>query len=115
MVASSITALIVMIVFALYLGFVFFIPILELLINGILIYAMFLRSYTEIKKEKKHNFYIGGSLCAVAVFFISGNFLSKIYVWSFTTFLVLLFAFAQAGLIIKFLEDKYAKHTSYNK
>lgn len=109
MVAPAIIALIVIIVFFAYLGWMFFIPLLELFINGILLYAVFLRSYVEIVKEKKQSFYLGGAVAAMIIYLLAGRFLSGVLVWGITTFIILAFAFAQIGMLIKYLEDKYGK------
>lgn len=109
MVATSIIALIVIIAFFAYLGWIFFFSILELLINGVLIYVLFLRAYVEIIRERKHYFYLGGAAFAMIVYYFLRNFLSGVYVWDITTYLLLAFIFAQAGQLIHYLQKKYKK------
>ncbi|MBN2111895.1 hypothetical protein JW707_02220, partial [Candidatus Woesearchaeota archaeon] len=65
MINLAIPALIILIIFFVYMGWSFFIPVTELFINGLIIYALFLRAYAEIKKENKQAFYIGGAVCAM--------------------------------------------------
>jgi hypothetical protein len=115
MVWTFITALVVMIIFFIYLGWMFFVPVIELIINGAIIYALFLRGHAEIVKEKKHGFYMGAAVAAMIVYVIGGNFLSGLHVWGITTFLILAFVLAQVGVLIKYLEDKYAKHNHAKK
>ncbi len=109
MVATSITALIVIIVFFIYLGWMFVLSILELFINGIIIYALFLRSHVEIVKEGKHYFYLAGAAAAIIVYLLAGNFLSGLLVWGITTWLVLAFIFSQIGIHGHYLHKKYKK------
>ena len=115
MIDLAIPALIIIIMFFIYLGSAFFIPIAELVINGILLYALFLRSYAEIKKEKKQVFYIGGAVCALVIYLIAGNFLSRALIWGTTTFIFMSYVFAQIGVLIKYFEDKYGKHPHHKK
>lgn len=115
MIDLTITALIIIIIFFVYLGWAFFIPIAELMINGALIYALFLRINAEIRKENKQGFYIGGAVCAMIIYLITGNFLKNYLIFGITTFFILAFLFAQAGVLIKYLEDKYAKHPHHKK
>ena len=108
--ATTITALIVIVLFFLYLGWVFLFPVLELVINGILIYVIFLRSQVEIVKEGKHYFYLGGAAASIIVYMIAGNFLSPLLVWGVTTWLILAFAFSQIGIHSHVLyKKKYSK------
>jgi hypothetical protein len=115
MIDFAVPALIILIIFFIYLGSAFFIPIAELFINGLLLYALVLRTYAEIKKENKQAYYIGGAVCAMIIYLIAGNFLEKFLIWGFTTFFIMTFIFAQAGVLIKFLEDKYGKHPHHKK
>ena len=99
MAATSIAALVAIILFFIYLGWIFFFSVLELLINGIAIYAIFLRAWVEIVREERHYFYLGGAAAAMVLYILAGNFLSGILVWGVTTYLLLAFAFSQLGLL----------------
>ena len=99
MVYASISALVVFIIFMAYIGFIWFVPALELFVNGIILYALFLRSHVEIIKEKKHGYYLAGAAASMIVFTFMGSFLRSIFVWGITEFMMLAFIFAQAGII----------------
>ena len=109
MAATFIIALIVIIVFFIYLGWIFLIPALELFINGVIIYAIFLRSHAEIVREGKHYFYLAGAVAAIIVYALAGNFLSGLLVWGITAWLVLAFIFSQIGIFGHHLHKKYKK------
>ena len=83
---------------------------LELVINGIIIYMIFLRSYAEITKEAKHYFYLGGAAASIIAYVITGNFLRPLLVWGAVTWLILAFAFSQIGIHSHVLyKKKYSK------
>ncbi len=109
MVATSIAALIVFILFMAYLGWLFLFDILELVINGAIIYALFLRSWVEIAREEKYYFYLGGAAAALVVYYFSRNFLEGIYFWGITTYIVLSFVFAQIGMLGHYVYVRYLK------
>lgn len=109
MAATSITTLVVIILFFIYLGWIFLVDAFTLLVNGILIYVIFLRSYAEIFGERKHYFYLGGAAAAMVFYYFSRNFLSGILVWGVTTYLLLAFVFSQVGLLVVFLHKKAGK------
>ncbi len=111
----SVGALIVLIGFAVFLGAVFFMPILELILNFIILYAVLLRSYVEIKREKKQNFYLGGAAASLVVFAFAGNFLSTLMVWHITTLILAAFVFAQAALAAHKYLPKYIKSAKHGK
>lgn len=99
-VAHTIIALVVFILFLVYLGFQFLISILELFINGIFLYAIFLRAYAELAKEKKFDFYLGGAVISMAFYLIFGNPFSGFYVWDITSFIFFTFFFAQVVMLV---------------
>ncbi len=105
-VTPSIIALIVLILFLIYLGIQFLLGILELFINGVLLYVIFLRAYTELVKEKKYNPYIAGAAIAMITYLILGNILSKILVWGPVTYIFEAFVFAQ---IVYYFHKKYKR------
>jgi len=99
MAAPAIIALIVIILFGIYLGWLYLVPAAELFVNGIIIYAIFLRAYVEIVKEGKYHFYLAGAAAAIIVYALAGNFLGGLLVWGVTTWIVLAMAFAQIGML----------------
>jgi hypothetical protein len=101
-----IATLIIFILFMVYLGFAFLFTVLELFINGALIYMMFWRTYVEIRKEKKQNFYLAGAVLAMVTYLIFRNFLSAVFVWPVTMYLLEAFILAQ---VIQYGMKKYYK------
>ncbi len=106
-VAHPIIALVVLILFLIYLGVQFFMSVLELFINGIFLYVIFLRSYTELVKEKKYNSYIAGAVIAMITYLIFGNIFKGFFVWSAVTYLFEAFVFAQ--IVIHFHKIKHKR------
>jgi len=98
MVAESIAALIVFIIFLGYLGLRFLVPIFDLLVNGVFIYGVFLRAHVEIVKEKKYYFYLAGAVSSIVVYALAGNVFANLRFWSFTTWLFLAMVFSQIGI-----------------
>lgn len=109
MVAPAIIALIVIILFGIYLGWLYLIPVFELAVNGLLIYVIFLRSYAEIMKEQKYYFYLAGAAAAIIVYVLTGNFLKDMLVWGFTAWLVLAMIFSQIGIMGHSFYKKHGK------
>jgi hypothetical protein len=109
MAAPAIIALIVIILFGAYLGWLYLVPVFEIAVNGLLIYVIFLRSYAEIMKEQKHYFYLAGAAAAIIVYVLTGNFLKNMRVWGFTTWLVLAMMFSQIGIAGHLFYKKHGK------
>ena len=62
---------------------IFFLPaILEAIINGAILYFLFLKTFADIKKRKRHKMYIFAGVISAFFLAITGNFLP---VWTFTT------------------------------
>ena len=99
-VGASIAVLVVFIFFMVYLGFMFVLPILELAINGLILYVLFLRGHVEVWKEGKYSYYLAGAIISMIAYLFLGNFLKPLFVWSATTFLIIAFIFAQVGMIV---------------
>lgn len=99
-VGPSIAVLVVFILLMVYLGFMFVLPILELAINGIILYVLFLRGQVEVWKEGKYGYYLAGAIISMIAYLFLGNFLKPLLVWGVTTFLIITFIFAQVGMIV---------------
>ena len=108
MIAESIIALIVFVLFMVYLGYIYLMPFAMLLINGVFLYAIILRSYVELTKENKFDFYLGGAVFAMIAYVITGNFLKGLLFWQPTTYLLMAFVFSQLAVLGKQLYEKYS-------
>jgi hypothetical protein len=109
MVATSIAALIVFIVFCVYMGWIYLVPVAQLAVNGIVLYAIYLRSEAEIVKEKKFDYYLGGATFGMVIYVLAGNFLEGLLVWGPTAYIIIAFICAQIGIAGNFLHKKYKK------
>ena len=100
----SIIALIVLLSFFILLGMVFLYDIITLILNGVIIYVIGLRTFAEIRKHHKLlNAYVVAGVVSLAVILFIGNFLP---LWKFTTFLVLAFVLAQGYFLYKWLQKR---------
>ncbi len=109
MVAPAIAALVVLIVFAFYLGWIYLVPAAQLVINGVILYAIYLRSMAEIVKEKRFDYYLGGATFGMIIYVIAGNFLNGLLVVGATTYIIIAFVCAQLGMLGNYLYKKYKK------
>lgn len=90
--------IILLLAFLAWLGWAFFYDLVELFINGVIIYFIGLRANAEIN-EGKLNLYMGSAVIGLAVIALAGNFLRGWHAWKFTTWVLLSFAVAQAAII----------------
>jgi hypothetical protein len=93
-----------------YLGSIYLMPAAMLLVNGVFLYAILLRSYVELTKEKKFDFYLGGAVFAMIIYVFTGNFLKGLLFWQPTTYLLMAFVFSQLGVLSDYLYKKYQKN-----
>ncbi len=109
----AIIAFIVILVFLLWVIMLFAITLLELIINLPLLWAVTLRSYTEIKKEKKHAYYFLALLMTTLIFIFFTNtlfnFASKTHIWWITSFLIFIFIIAQLIMLVEKHSGKLKK------
>lgn len=108
-VGPSIAALVVFVIFMAYLGWMFLFPLIELFINGMILYVLFLRSHVEVWKEGKYSYYLAGAIISMVAYLFLGNFLKDLFVWGITTFLVIAFIFAQGGMVVHMLHKTHKK------
>ena len=109
MIAESIAALIVFIAFCIYLGWIYLVPVAQLAVNGIILYAIYLRSEVEIFREKKFDYYLGGATFGMVIYILAGNFLKGLLVWGPTAYIIIAFVCAQIGIAGNFMYNKYKK------
>jgi len=109
MVATAIMALIVFLAFCIYLGWIYLVPVAQLAVNGIILYAIYLRSEVEIFREKKFDYYLGGATFGMVIYILAGNFLKGLLAWGPTTYIIIAFACSQIGIAGNFLHKKYKK------
>lgn len=88
---ATIIVTIAFIVFLFYLGYSFLFNVIELVVNGFIIYAVGLRTFVELNgAEKEIGYaYTFSAIIALGIVAITGKFLPIL--WSFTIFLVLTF------------------------
>lgn len=99
MVLYTIIVLIILIIFLLW-AFGSFLPIiLQILINGILLWLSLTRPYVELIKEKNWKPYLAGFLITALVFAIAFKhlhlFASKLFIWWETLFIIVFFTISQ--------------------
>ncbi len=87
----SILILIAFLIFAFILGFLFLIPLVVVGANIVVLYFLFLRIYTEIRKHKRGEIYLLSGTAAVFILVLTGNFLP---LWWITTAVLLAFVVA---------------------
>ena len=91
-----ILALIAFIIFAIILTTLFLMPLIVVGTNTVILYFLFLRIYTEIKKHKRGEIYLLSGAAAAFILFITGNFLPLLRI---TTAALLAFVIAHAYLL----------------
>ncbi len=92
----SIFAIIVFIIFAMIMSFVFLMPLIKVAANAVILYFIWLRVYTEIKKYKRMEVYIMSALASALILLITGNFLP---LWWITTMAIFAMIIARLYLL----------------
>jgi len=87
-----ILGLILFIILLLIIGTLFLLTVVEILVNGILIYLAGSRSLKELNRGWLKEYGIG-ALIAIAIIAVKGNIVGVL--WPFTTWLILTFLAAQ--------------------
>jgi len=108
----EIIALIVLILFSISIAMFFFINIIELIINLFVLWAVCLRGYVEIKKEKKHIYYFIGLLISIALFMYHKEiytFANSIHAYWPVLFILFVFLIAQITMMIQIIYTKFAE------
>ncbi len=90
----SIIAFIVFLIFLIYTIHIFFPAIVQITVNGILLWIIGTRGYIEIVKEKKEKYYAFGALIAAISLFFYG-FRTWRSIWWITFFCLITFIVAQ--------------------
>ena len=106
---ATIVATIVFVTFLFYLGYAFLFNVIELIINGFLIYAVGLRTFVELNgAEKEVGYsYTFSAIIALGIVAITGSFIP--FVWSFTIFLILTFVIKHLMMYIGKNHKKWKK------
>lgn len=94
----SLFALIVAIVFICIMAALFLVPLIEVTVNGIVLYLLFIRIYTEMTKYKRADLYVKCALVAGILMLLFGNYIPT---WRITTWIFTTFALAHAYLAVK--------------
>lgn len=104
----AIIAVLVLLIFTGWLISSFFANILELIVNLIILWAVCVRGYVELEKEKKHGYYLFGLLATALLFLVfkADIFSNVFHIWLPVLFLVSVFLLAQLA---------FAAHNIYNK
>ncbi|HLF54579.1 MAG TPA: hypothetical protein VI612_02570 [Candidatus Nanoarchaeia archaeon] len=92
----SIFAIIVFIIFAMIMSFVFLMPLIKVAANAVILYFIWLRVYTEIKKYKRTELYVMSALASALILLLTGNFLP---LWWITTMAILAMIIARLYLL----------------
>lgn len=98
MLEASIIGLLLFLVFAFIIGYLFLMPAIVVASNVLILYLLFLRIYTEITKYKRAETYAYSFAAAALLLLIVKNFLP---VWWITTCALLAFIIAQVYTIYK--------------
>lgn len=108
----AIIAVVVLLLFTVWLISSFFVDILELIINLVVLYAICVRGYIEIEREKKQYYYLIGFVITALFFLVTKqDIFSKVFhVWKPVFFLAIVFLIAQLAFIFhSFYTGKYKK------
>ncbi|MBI4148169.1 hypothetical protein HY490_02665 [Candidatus Woesearchaeota archaeon] len=84
--------MILFLVGALFFLFLFINDIIQVAVNGILLYLIGLRTYVELTKYKRFEAYVWGFAVALVAVTLIGSLAP---LWKLTTFVVVMFAVAQ--------------------
>ncbi len=76
----------------LFFGFLFINDMVQIAVNGVILYLVGLRAYVELTKHKRVQEYIIGFAVALVVITLIGNLFP---LWKLTTFVVVTFIAAQ--------------------
>jgi len=94
----SLIVLALVIIFVFIMGFVFLKPLIVVGANAIVLYFLFLRIYTEIKKYKRGDLYLICGAASILLLVIFGNFLP---LWMITTAGLLTLAIVHVYLLFE--------------
>jgi hypothetical protein len=89
----TIIGLVLFILLLALIGVIFTATIIELVLNGVLIYLILLRAWTELVRKARTKEYIIGAVAALLIYFIRGNIVPQL--WAITTFLITAFIIAE--------------------
>ena len=90
-----IIALIILIIFLVYVNLIFWQLALELLVNLAILYAVFLRSEVEIVTENMGAFYIQGLVFGLVLFWIFPSLFIGPFIWWITMLAIVTIIVAQ--------------------
>jgi membrane protein YdbS with pleckstrin-like domain len=82
----SLFALFLVIFFVVIFSILFIPAIIEALLNGAILYFIFLKTYSDIKKRKRHKLYLFSAIFSGIFLLLRGNILP---LWSITSWAVL--------------------------
>jgi|GEM_PF-2661655 len=94
----AILALVAVIIFVIIMSVLFLKPLVTVLANTIILYLLFLRVYTEIKKYKRAKIYITCAALSLLTVYLAGNFTP---LWWITTAGILMFVLAHIYVMYK--------------
>jgi hypothetical protein len=99
----TIIGLLLFILLIVILGYVFAATVLDIAINGVILYLIAVRMWVELRKGAIKAYTIAGFL-ALAVFFIKHQIFS--YLWQITNFVIVWFILAQVAMLLLKLSKK---------
>ncbi|MBW3016105.1 hypothetical protein KY309_00660 [Candidatus Woesearchaeota archaeon] len=94
----AIIALLAFIIFIIIMAVLFLKPLVVVLANTIILYVLFIRTYTEITKYGRAKTYTISAIIALLIVYLAGNFLP---LWWITTAALLMFVLARIYIIYK--------------
>jgi uncharacterized membrane protein len=110
---ASLIALVVFAAFLFYLGYAFLIDVIQLIVNGFIIYVVGLRTFVELRRANKEVWYIYifSAIIALAIVSLTGSFIPLI--WAFTLFLVFTFLIKHGVMLAKKRSKKFRKFLAH--
>jgi hypothetical protein len=97
MVLPTIIGLVLFILLIVILGYVFAATVLDIAINGVILYLIAIRIWVEVRKGAIKAYTIAGFI-ALIVFFIKAEIFS--YLWPITNFVIVWFVLAQVAKVL---------------
>jgi hypothetical protein len=103
MVMPTILGILLFILLIVILGWVFAATVLDIAINGVLLYLVVMRAWADLVKGRLKIYTITGFF-ALLVFFIKAKIFT--FLWPITNFVVVWFLLAQAAILLSKMRKK---------
>lgn len=80
------------------LSILFLAPLIEITVNGIILFLLFIRIHTELTKYRRGNLYLKAGIGAAIIMLLLGNIIAPL--WRLTTWTIITFAIAHVTLAL---------------